>query len=182
MEINYSQTELIEITFSREGVVILNDLFTEKSLLKLKSEVNKLKFKRDFELPHHSYNSAELNINSKKLSNSKELLKFLSKVANKKIKNLKFKALKLTWKDYQILNDKYLEKLGIDMIIDLTEKWDAKWGGLVTYTDGWGNYMQVPNFYNSLAIIRRKKGTNRFIQYINHYARNKERIFLIGII
>jgi len=79
-----------------------------------------------------------------------------------------------------ILNDKYLDKSGIDIIIDITKNWDEKWGGLFTYTDGLGNYVQVPPAENSLTIVKRKKGMNGFINYINHYAKKKERIVLIA--
>ena len=174
MEINYEQTGLINRTFLREGVVILNKFFSDDSLKKLKSRIKRLKFSKDLELLHHSYQSVDFSYQSKELTN------FLSRIINKKISKLNFKVIKLSWKDYQILNDTFQEKPGVDMVIDITEGWDERWGGLVTYADGLGNYVEVPCTDNSLTLVDRNKGMNRFIQYVNHYAKNKRRIILLA--
>ncbi len=174
MEIEYTFNSRIKDSFSKEGVVVLHTFFSEGFLEHLKNRVTKLKWKKEFELLHHSYHMAEVNVNSK------ELLAFLSGITNKKIRNLQCTVLKLTWKDYSILNDAFIEKPGRDVIIDLTANWNGKWGGLVTYADGSGNYVEIPAMENSLAIVQRKTGMNRFIQYLNHYGKGKERIVLIG--
>mgnify|MGYP001566330714 FL=1 len=86
----------------------------------------------------------------------------------------------MSWKDYMILNDRYVENRGIDLVIDLSEDWDDEWGGVVTYTDGSGTVYPLSLKANSVAVVERKKGMHKYIQYVNHYGKDKKRVFLIA--
>jgi len=154
--------------------VLLHDFFVKGFYAELQKKASALDFKREVVVVHHSYAVSKLTIASK------ELLAFLSSVTKKKIDELHFTAYLLTWKDYQILNDRYLEKPGIDIIIDLTEGWDPECGGVVTFTDGRGTVYPLAPAGNSLAMVERKKGLQKYVQYLNHHAKDKKRLFLIA--
>lgn len=156
--------------------VLLNDFFSKEFYAELKKKASSLDFKREQVVVHHSYAVSTFKITSKELS------EFLSFVIKKKVTELNITAFNLTWKDYQILNDKYLKKPGIDIIIDLTDAWNADLGGVVTYTDGRGTVYPITPAGNSLAMVERKKNLQKYIQYVNHYAKDKKRLFLIGTI
>lgn len=156
--------------------VLLNDFFSKDFYENLKRKVLFLNFKKKVVVLHHSYASSNFITSSV----SKEFCDFLSFVTKKKIDELIFTSYLLTWKDYMILNDKYLEKPGIDVVVDLSEDWNAEWGGVVTYTDGLGTVYPLASAGNSVAIVEHKKGLQKYFQYINHNAKNKKRLFLIA--
>ncbi len=156
--------------------VILKDFFSKEFYVEWQKKASSLNFKRDAVILHHSYALSNIKLASP------ELLNFLSFVTKKKIDELNFTACLLAWKDYQILNDKYLEKTGVDVIIDLTDEWNAEWGGAVTFTDGKGTVYPISAEGNALVIVERKKGLQKYIQYLNHYGKDRKRIFLIGSI
>ena len=154
--------------------VILKDFFSREFYEELQKKVSSLNFRKDHVVLHHSY-----AVGNFKLS-SKECTDFLSLVTKKKIEEVYCTAYLLTWKDYMILNDKYLEKPGIDMVIDLNDDWNAQRGGIVTYTDGKGTVYPISPTANSLAIVERKKGLQKYFQYVNHHGKEKKRLLLIA--
>ena len=154
--------------------VIIKDFFSKEFYAELKKKAYSLSFKRENIVLRHSYAFSNLNLSSR------ELCDFVSFVTKKKIEEVSCSAYLLSWKDYMILNDKYLEKTGIDVIIDLTEDWNPEWGGVITYTDGKGTVYPISPAGNSVAIVERKKDLNKYIQYINHYGEEKKRLLLIA--
>jgi hypothetical protein len=156
--------------------VILQNFLSKEFYTQLAKKVSVLEFKKEHVVIHHSYAVSKTQLSSK------ELVDFVSFLTKKKIDGLNFKAYLLTWKDYLILNDKYLEKPGIDIVIDLTEEWNPEWGGILTYTTGRGTVYPIPPAANSIAIVERKKDLQKFIQYVNHYAQGKKRLLLIATI
>ena len=156
--------------------VILKDFLTAEYYSQLQNKVSSLDFKRDTVVLHHAYAVSQIKITSKEWC---ELLSFITK---KKIEEITFTAYCVGWKDYQILNDKYLEKPGRDIVIDLTDDWNVDWGGVVTFTNGRGTIYPISPAGNSLAIVERKKQLQKYIQYVNHYAKDKKRVFLIASI
>ncbi|HLD39533.1 MAG TPA: hypothetical protein VJB13_00120 [Candidatus Nanoarchaeia archaeon] len=157
--------------------VMLNEFFSKEFYAELKKKISSLNFKRDTIVLHHSYDRSSMAISSA------ELNMFLSFVTKKKVEDMNFTVIRLGWKDYQILHDRYLEKNpGVDIILDITDAWDNEWGGMVTYTDGRGMVYPLAPAGNSLAIIERKKNLHKYFQYANHYAEEKKRVFLIATI
>lgn len=154
----------------------LHDFFIPKSYEQMKNKVKKLKFKKSYLATSHSYSECDFN------ATPKEVVDFISKITGKKTEKLKFKALLLLHKDYLIINDKISEKSGTDIVFDLTDDWDENSGGSVIYVDGSGEYFRIPQKGNTLLIAERKKGTQKFIQYINHHAKNKKRYLVIATI
>ncbi|MEK6939587.1 MAG: hypothetical protein AABX31_02560 [Nanoarchaeota archaeon] len=156
--------------------VIVKHFFTADFYKELERKISSLNIKKDVVVLHHSYAVSDIKLSSK------ELCDFLSFVTKKKIDEINFTAHLLTWKDYQILNDKYLEKPGIDVVIDVTENWNTGWGGVVTYTDGRGTVYPLAPVGNSIALVERKKGLQKYFQYVNHYGKDKKRVFLMATI
>ncbi len=140
----------------------------------MKSKITKINFKKDTNLLHHRLSKAEIELDLP------ELAEFLSKVLNKKIKTLNFTAFMLEWKDFMMLNDDCVEKPGIDIMLDFTENWDSESGGQIIYSDGSGENYTIPVLKNSLTIVERKKGVQKFFKYVNNLANNR-RYFLVSL-
>jgi hypothetical protein len=81
--------------------------------------------------------------------------------------------------DYQILHDNLVESPGVDVIIDLTDDWNDDFGGYVVYTDGDGEFLTLSQKGRMLSIVDRGTSYHRFVKYVNHYAENRWRTFLI---
>ena len=79
-----------------------------------------------------------------------------------------------------MLNDEIVEKPGIDAIIDFADGWRHEAGGSVVYVDGTGDFFKIPPSGNTLTLIERKKGAQKFVQYLNHYSNGKKRYFILG--
>lgn len=154
--------------------VILKDFFNKKSYAELQKKVLSLQFRNDQVVIHHSYASSKITLSHPALCG------FISSITKKKVDKLNFIAYLASWKDYQILHDKYVEKPGIDVVIDLTDNWNPDWGGVVAYTDGRGTAYPITPAANSVAIVGRKKNLHKYIQYLNHHGKGKKRMFLIA--
>ncbi|MBI5066535.1 hypothetical protein HZA97_09985 [Candidatus Woesearchaeota archaeon] len=139
----------------------------------LKKKVDKSKFEKETNLLSHRLSKAELKLDIL------EFREFLSKILNKKITNTTFTVYKLEWKDFKILNDDCVEKPGIDIILDFTENWNTESGGQIIYSDGSGENYTMPVLKNSLTIVERKKGVQKFFKYVNNLAGNGKRQFLL---
>jgi len=171
--------EKIKQTFRKNKAlssIQLHDFFIPECYEQIKRDVKKLKFKKSYLATSHSYQESNFNVVPT------EVIDFLSKITGKKVKKLNLKALVFSWKDYIIINDKLKEKPGIDVIFDLTEDWNENSGGSIVYVNGSGEYFRIPPKGNSLLIVERKKGTQKFVQYMNHYSKNKKRYLVIASI
>ena len=107
------------------------------------------------------------------IMNTKHLEDFVSKIINNKIK-IKGSIYKFRWKDYTLV---HRQKAGYDVIIDFTDAWDERYGGLVFYKDQDGNNNKLLPKPNTLIVVKRKR-VQRFFKYVNNLAGKKERIML----
>lgn len=172
-----SQAAIKEV-FRNEGKVILFGFF-EKDLYKILTlEIKKLKFKREQHYLTHCYEQAALTPDLQQKFN--EIIKVIGFITKTKISSWNAKILRFSWKDYTILHDENQERAGIDLIFDCTDDWNEKAGGAVTYVDGTGNYTRLLIRGNMLAIVKRDKNEQKFVQYVNHYAGKKKRYIVMG--
>lgn len=149
---------------------------------KLEQEIKSLKYQHQKNLLTHSYHKAVPNPKIISLLNSREILTFMEFLTHKKIKKINAAIYSFSWKDYLLLHDSKTEQPGIDFIIDFTSEWDDHWGGNIIYVNGKGDYFSLPITANSVHIINRKAGTQKFLKYINHHAINKQRHLILGTI
>ena len=145
-------------------------------------EILNSKYKKAVKPMQYSYSTSKTPKILNKFLNSVTLKNFISKIINKKIKRVNGSFYKLEWKDYTLLHDENTEKEGFDFILDFTNNWNQKTDGRIIYTDGKGNYNYILSLPNTLTIIHRKNGFQKFVQYINHYANNNKRYLFIGLI
>lgn len=106
--------------------------------------------------------------------NQPEMIEFLQKILNRKIKKITGTLEAFGWKDYMILNDEAVEKPGIDLFFGLSDGWNASAGGNIVYVDGSGEYTKTLVTGNMLVIVERKSGVQKFVQYVNHRAEQKK--------
>lgn len=156
--------------------IMLANFFTEASYKKKEKEMKNAVYKRDCMPDQYSYATKK----EKEFERNKELLQFLAQVLQKKTVRIVGEMVQFSWKDYTTLHDKNKEKPGIDIIIDLTPEWDDSYGGAVVYSDGKGGYTKVFTQKNSLLLVRREQGIQRYVQYVNNLSRGKKRYLFIG--
>ena len=154
----------------------LHDFFIPECYKQMKRETSKLKYKRSYLATSHSYSESNFNVVPK------ELMAFVSKIINKKVSKIKLKVLKFSWKDYVIINDKLKEKPGFDIILDITDDWNQDYGGSLVYVDGSGDHFHIPPKGNTLTIAERKKGVQKFVQYVNNLSKDKKRCLIVATV
>ena len=156
----------------KNGSVQLLQLFTAKEYAALQKKIMSLPFVRSYQPVTHSFARAEADISF--------LLPLVSGIVGKKVKKIETRVYCLEWRDYTLLHDKAVEGPGTDIVLDFTDRWNSRWGGIVTYVDGEGNYTRVPAVANMMFVMQRKK-EQKFISYLNHKAKGK-RYVVIGSI
>jgi len=171
----------IREVFHNQKIVSLQQFLEKEEYFKLVKYIEKVKLKKEFHPIHFSYCSSEFGNNKNNefnmLLEDKELRIIIKELTG--MEKVEAKLLSFGWKEYTIINDEFVESSGIDIIIDLTEGWDDKFGGCVTVIDGEGNSTKVPCTPNTLTILQRAEGEHKFIKYANHLCNGKKHLFIL---
>ncbi len=157
--------------------IVLHDFFQKECYEGVKQGVEQARFQKVRHPILYSYQEATPSFVNEGL-NTKEIIDFLQKILNRKIKKIIGTVQCFGWKDYTILNDEVVEKPGIDVFFCVSDDWDESAGGNVVYVDGTGEYTKTLLTGNMLMIVERKKGVQKFVQYVNHHAQ-KQKLYLI---
>ena len=182
MEINQlylkkeSLKKIKEVFHSSEWLpsVKLPKFLNKQEYNKIKYSIEKLKYIKIKKPIHCQYEKANITKEIRSLLDSKDFKELIKKITGKSIKNIKGEIRKFTWKDHTLIHDEQ-EKPGYDLILEFTDNWKESFGGYTAYTNGLGNSSIIYPEENTLNIIQRKKGIQRFIKYINNKAKNKYR-------
>ena len=157
----------------------LSKFFTEQEYKKLRTSVLNLKFKKIYDPLMYKMQLA--SVPSKLISD--DVLKFISMVLGKKVSKLNFQAMHFEHRDYTLICDEDGKKIGTEVIIDLSDDWNALSGGSIVYVDGTGEYFKISPQGNSLVLVSRpKKDIKKFVHYVNALSGKKKRIFLMATI
>ena len=167
---------------NRFKAISLQDFFDPDTYKELCKSMHNLNYKDVRQPDVRQYKVAETPKDIKELFNNKKILAVLGDILDKKIKEIDIKPHLLTWKHYQLLHDENVEEPGTDIIFDCTDRWNPRFGGSIIYVDGKGNYEEISSIPNTLSIVTRKKGYQKYIQYINNLSRETRRYVLIGTI
>ena len=156
----------------------LHTFFTEQEYKKIKSIITVSHFIHTKKPLLYSYSQASIK---------KELTPYLvqiesitSAILNQKINHLTPSLLQFQHKDYTLLNYRSIEPQSYDIILDLTEHWQPEFGGNLIYTNGQGTSFTIPAKLNTLTLIKRTKQFQKYVEYINHYAKKQQRYILIA--
>ncbi len=147
---------------------------------KILEEISSLSFKKEKDPLTHSYSAANIPRLLSSFFSSSEFKDFLFSVGGKRLSVIGGRLFSFSWKEYTVLHDTNVDKPGYDLIIDCTDDWDDSFGGSLIYVPGTGEYTSIPYRGNSLTIVQRKKGVQKFIKYVNTHAGKKKRIFFLG--
>ncbi len=160
--------------------VALFDFWEPLFYTKFQQQIKTLDFQQEKIILSHSFAEAKSFSPMQETFDKKDFLEFLSLILSKKIKNIAPQILSFQHRDYTILNDATEERAGIDLIFNLADNWNDDWGGYVVYATGDGDYIPITTKGNTLTIISRKKGINKFVKYVNHKA-GKEKMYFVMI-
>ena len=180
---NHSALTQLCTSFRSDPVVPsvqLGELFTAVFYKKLQVEIKKLGFIVQRKPFQYSYASAPVPTLLDEFFSSPSFLRLMKSIVGKNVGGVTARTLRFGWKDYTLLHDQLVEKPGIDLIIDLAQEWNSAAGGCVRYVDGTGSYTTISPLRNSLTVVQRRKGVQRFVQYVNHRSGTLQRHLILG--
>ena len=164
--------------------ISLYGFFEDKFLNRIIDEVDNELFEKDHSLmTHRRYKASFEKLGNRILENG-DFLKLIEEICEIKLEkySIHYELHRYKIGDYKILSDGDNNKKSIELIIDLTPVWDDENGGYLIYTNGDGEFYEIPSSYGSLTIVEREKNLQYFVKYVNHYAKNVPKyIFSISI-
>ena len=164
--------------------ISLYGFFEDVFLGRIIDEIDNELFEKDHSLmTHRRYKASFEKLGDRILENG-DFLKLIEEICEIKLEkySIHYELHRYKIGDYKILSDDDNNKKGIELIIDLTPVWDDENGGYLIYTNGDGDFYEIPSSYGSLTIVERQKDLQYFVKYVNHYAKNVPKyIFTIGI-
>ena len=152
----------------------------EETYTKIQAELLRTYFRPEQLLTSHSYATAELSPTLNKLFLSPECKEFISSLLDTAAFKINARLYRFGWKDYTLVSNDSLPKLGVDIILNLTEAWNEDFGGVVRYKDTEGNFISLPAQGNVFTIVRTSDEIQQFVQYINHHAEKRKRLMVMG--
>jgi|SRR3989344_1005157 len=153
----------------------IKQFFIPSFYRKLKNIISRINYRPIKKQMHYQYSKALMTKGLNGVFNSEEFLDFVSRIINSKVKAINGEIRRFTWEDHTLLHDKDGEKPGFDIIFEFTENWQGSYGGYTVYTDGQGNSSIIYPEPNTLLIVKRKKGVQKFVKYLNYKSENKYR-------
>lgn len=164
--------------------ISLYGFFEDVFLNRIIDEIDNELFEKDHSLmTHRRYKASFGKLGNRVLENG-DFLKLIEEICEIKLEkySIHYELHRYKIGDYKILSDGDSNKKGIELIIDLTPVWDDENGGYLIYTNGDGEFYEIPSSYGSLTIVEREKNLQYFVKYVNHYAKNVPKyIFTISI-
>ena len=164
--------------------ISLYGFFEDVFLGRIIDEIDNELFEKDHSLmTHRRYKASFEKLGDRILENG-DFLKLIEEICEIKLEkySIHYELHRYKIGDYKILSDDDNNKKGIELIIDLTPVWDDENGGYLIYTNGDGDFYEIPSSYGSLTIVEREKNLQYFVKYVNHYAKNVPKyIFTISI-
>ena len=160
-KIYLNEIKNIKKYYEKNKFIQLENFFSEKI------DFSNFKFEKKYNSTSHFYFECKI----KKNFFSEKIFLFIQNIIGKK--NLKKIILKKFYKqNYEILNDDFLEKNSIDIIIDFTKNFNKKNGGQKIYLNKKEEIFYLDGKYNCLTIIN-KKNLNCYTKYLNsNYKKN----------
>jgi hypothetical protein len=164
--------------YNPEVLAKAKQMFEKQKALQL----HKILENTDHKLIYRSFNEPLLGIYS-----MAKLSKDIEKDIAKKITPITkafFKKSSPTFTAFQFQKGNYCMELPLKgryyLILNLTQISQRDIGGELLFQDKRGEVIEVPNTYNSLAIID-AKGLRGFVTYLNHYAKYKKTLYLAAL-
>ncbi|MGA0276459.1 MAG: hypothetical protein ACO3LF_00995 [Candidatus Kariarchaeum pelagius] len=164
--------------------ISLYGFFEDKFLNRIIDEIDNELFEKDHSLMNHRRYKASFEKLGNRVLENGDFLKLIEEICEIKLEkySIHYELHRYKIGDYKILSDEDNNKKGIELIIDLTPVWDDENGGYLIYTNGDGEFYEIPSSYGSLTIVEREKNLQYFVKYVNHYAKNVPKyIFTISI-
>ena len=166
---------------STPPIAILFNFFDEEAYKELKTKIERQRFEKVTDVLHRRYTRSNIpKPLNKFFEENKEFRTLINVILKERIKHIDAVAYNFTWKHYTIINDETTEEAGYDIFIDVTDNWNDEAGGSLIYVDGSGDFTKIPNKGNTLTIIKRDENTHKFIKYVNHKAKDKNKFFVLG--
>ncbi len=159
---------------NKEGKVQLQKFLSDIYYKELLCNIKNLKLKKKYKPELYKYDC--FNIKDKKLILLIEY--FLFEIFKKKVKFHNAQLFLFKHNNYTLLNDNINETNGINVILELTEKWNKKYGGYTSFIKNNQEILRINPVKNSLNIIITDDKMKSFVKYVNHKTKDRKRIFI----
>jgi len=169
--------------FAKEGSIQLRQFLLPDAYKKAALPLQKAALREQY-LPdqYHCHEPKKISAAVKQLQRwlkTKEAATIISAVIQKKVRYKESCLCVYTHRDYTVRHDKNTEPPGYDVLLDLTPRWNNRACGHHSYVDADGNELvRIPVAGNTLAIISRPNGAQKFVKYVNHFAGKDRRVVL----
>ena len=160
--------------------VMLSNFFTKEAIQQLMNEIDEAEFIKDYEEMTHRRYKADVSNTIKRLLDSKDLASLVQQITGLSISSTDSNMYRFAHREYQIISDETILPEGLDLIFDLTPQWVEELGGIITYTDGEGQFYNLPPNFGSLTLVKRPDNYHYFVKYVNHYAEKLNRVVIIS--
>jgi hypothetical protein len=159
----------IAAVYRRDGVVVLRDFL---SPMALRSTINACRGKgrREERPDKHRYTA----LNTPTIARAIDAY-VLSIAGEKPVRD---GTRRFHHRDYTLLHDAAGQKPGVIAPLFL-DAWEPAWGGRVVLRKGSSTIANIAPHANTLAIVRREKGVQSFVKYVNHRA-GKKALTIVG--
>lgn len=161
-------------------MVVLAQFLTREMYNGLKRQLQKIAWEKVNNPLERKYNRGVIPKQLITIVESKECKDLLAVIIGKPILRIEGYIYQFQWRDYTIISDEAENEPGIDLFIDLTDDWPEQAGGALIYVDGTGDYTKIPLQGNLLAVTHQKQGIQKFVKYVNHFAEDKKRYFILA--
>ncbi len=179
----YSKSEIMnqmQNFFEKEAFIQL-DSFFNLDIKKLNQSLDNLKFNEVYNPMKFKFEE----VNLKKLDEknyfkqiefffkSEIFKKFIIQISqfNLELKEIKLK--KYSQSDFTIINDEEKEDDSIDIYFDLSNSFEDKMGGILTYSTKEEELFYLKPTFNNLTILFKPDEVIKYLKYINCMAKNK---------
>lgn len=149
---------------------------------KIKRSLGRIGWKENVLFDLYNYRTAKAPKELAAFLKSSDFLKFVSIVANKSVKKIRFEVAAFGKADYTLANHALFGKKGAAFLLDFTENWNPNADGYVAFVKNNNELLRIGPFENTLSLVSLEKNTDAFVKYINHLAGNKKRIFVLGTV
>lgn len=182
MYIGNKISEEMQEFFQNEGFLQLTSFLEKKQIM----VIEKILKKKKFELKCNPMQEKKSELNLKGLYDfeiisfieffkSKYFLNFIEKLTGFELIMTDIKVSKYKQSDFTILHDKLKKKDDqIKVIFDLSDDWDEKNGGILTFTTKREEIFYLEPSFNSLNIIYNSGEIISYLKYINNLAKDKK--------
>ena len=163
------------------NLIYLPDFFTSEAYAVLSRDLQKVKGSHERVADRFSYTPLHFKALWRFFS-SREFALWIQTLTGAKVNKVTITIRRYGHRDYRLLHDGEQTGARLEFCFLFLKRWDAHWGGHLSYVDEERKPRLLPLQGNGLLLIDKPRTTGSFVQYINHHAGNNVFVLVEGSI